>query len=58
MPIVLKLGGTHFNIGFKIMFLECVIGRSGIVIQLPPFSLARNIILKPIDSAQHTTAAL
>ncbi len=36
------------SIGFKIMFLGCVIGRRGIPIQLPPSSLAKNIILKPI----------
>jgi hypothetical protein len=30
------------------MFLDCVIGRRGIAIQLPPYSLAKNIILKPI----------
>jgi hypothetical protein len=35
-------------IGFKIMFLDCVIGRRGIPIQLPPSILAKNIILKPI----------
>jgi hypothetical protein len=27
------------------MFLDCVIGRRGITIQLPPSSLAKNIIL-------------
>ena len=30
------------------MFLDCVIGRRGIEIQLPPSSLAKTIILKPI----------
>jgi hypothetical protein len=30
------------------MFLDCVIGRRGITIQLPPSILAKNIILKPI----------
>ncbi len=30
------------------MLLGCVIGRSGITIQLPPYSLAKNIILKSI----------
>ncbi|MGD9214189.1 MAG: hypothetical protein PVJ84_05225, partial [Desulfobacteraceae bacterium] len=36
------------SIDFKIMFLDCVIGRRGITIQLPPSSLAKNIILKPM----------
>jgi hypothetical protein len=31
------------------MNLDCVIGRRGIAIQLPPSSLAKLIILKPID---------
>jgi hypothetical protein len=34
------------DIDFKIMFLDCVISRRGIAIQLPPSSLAKNIILK------------
>jgi hypothetical protein len=36
------------DIGFKIINLDCVIGRRGITIQLPPSSLAKLIILKPI----------
>jgi hypothetical protein len=32
------------------MFLDCVIGRRGIAIQLPPSGLAKNIILKSIYS--------
>ncbi|MGD8837334.1 MAG: hypothetical protein PVJ19_20505, partial [Desulfobacteraceae bacterium] len=35
-------------IDFKKMFLDCVIGRRGITIQLPPSSLAKNIFLKSI----------
>jgi hypothetical protein len=35
-------------IGFKIINLDCVIGRLGIAIQLPPSILAKLIILKPI----------
>jgi hypothetical protein len=31
------------------MFLDRVIGRRGITIQLPPSILAKNIILKPIS---------
>jgi hypothetical protein len=30
------------------MLLDCVIGRRGIAIQLPPSILAKSIILKPI----------
>jgi hypothetical protein len=33
-------------IDFKIKFLDCVIGRRGIAVQLPPSILAKNIILK------------
>jgi hypothetical protein len=40
--------GINDTIDFKIMFLGCVIGRRGITIQLPPYSLAKNIILKSI----------
>jgi hypothetical protein len=36
------------SIGFKIINLDCVIGRRGITIQLPPSILAKLIILKPI----------
>jgi hypothetical protein len=36
------------SIDFKKMFLDCVIGRRGITIQLPPSSLAKNIFLKSI----------
>jgi hypothetical protein len=32
----------------KIMFLDCVIGRRGIAIQLPQSILAKNIISKSI----------
>ena len=32
------------NIDFKIMFLDCVIGRLRIPIRLPPSILAKNII--------------
>jgi hypothetical protein len=32
------------------MFLEFVIGGRGIAIDLAAYSLAKNIILKPIDS--------
>jgi hypothetical protein len=35
--------------GFKIINLDGVIGRRGIAIQLPPSSLAKLIILKPLD---------
>jgi hypothetical protein len=37
-------------IGFKIILLDCVIGRRRIAIQPPPSSLAKRIILKPIES--------
>jgi hypothetical protein len=36
-------------IDFKIINLDCVIGHRGIPIQLPPSSLAKLIILKPIE---------
>jgi hypothetical protein len=36
------------TIGFKIILLDCVIGRRRITIQPPPSSLAKRIILKPI----------
>jgi hypothetical protein len=36
------------SIGFKIINLNCVIGRRGIIIQLPLSILAKLIILKPI----------
>jgi hypothetical protein len=36
-------------IGFKIINLDCVIGRRGITIPLPPSILAKLIILKPIE---------
>jgi hypothetical protein len=32
------------------MFLDCVIGRRGIEIQLPPSSLAKNIVLKSMSA--------
>jgi hypothetical protein len=35
--------------GFKKINLDCVIGRHSITIQLPPFNLARLIILKPME---------
>jgi hypothetical protein len=41
------------NIGFKIINLDCVIGRRGITIQLPPSSLAKLIILKPIATTPY-----
>ena len=34
------------HIDFKMLFLQCVIGRRGMTIQLPPASLAKNSILK------------
>jgi hypothetical protein len=36
-------------IGFKIINLDCVIGRRGIPIQLPPSILAKLIISKPVN---------
>jgi hypothetical protein len=44
-------------IDFKIMFLDCVIGRRGITIQLPPYILAKNIILKSIETQNFTLKA-
>jgi hypothetical protein len=35
-------------IDVKIKFLDCVIGRRGIAIQLPPSGLAKNIVLTSI----------
>jgi hypothetical protein len=34
------------------MFLDCVIGRRGMTIQLPPSRLAKNIVLKPIKRSE------
>jgi hypothetical protein len=41
-----KRDGHRSDIDFKIMFLDCVIGRCGIAIRLPPYSFAKSIILK------------
>ena len=41
------------HIGFKIINLDCVIGRRSITIRLPPSSLAKLIILKPIPIVQN-----
>jgi hypothetical protein len=38
---------TH--VGFKIINLGCVIGRHSVAIQLPFSSLAKSIILMPIE---------
>jgi hypothetical protein len=45
--IAAQLSASYF-IGFKIILLDCVIGRRRISIQPPPSSLAKRIILKPI----------
>ena len=47
-----------FLLGFKIINLDCVIGRRGITIQLPPSILVKLIILKPIHHANRFTIFL
>jgi hypothetical protein len=45
--------GVIRAIDVKIMFLDGVIGRRGIAVQLCPFSLAKNNILTSIISNWH-----
>jgi hypothetical protein len=35
------------------MFLDCVIGRRGIAIQLPPSGLAKNTVFQSLEKANN-----
>ena len=49
-PLIVAMAVGMLFIGFKIINLDCVIGRRSIAIRLPPSILAKLIILKPIET--------